>query len=292
MRKIQIAVIAFFVLSLVALGGFKIWSNLDKDETKPVIECTENSIKVSVKEGEKALFEGLTAHDDVDGDLTQSIRISSISHFAEQGKRTVEYVVFDSSNNFATCRRTVQYTDYESPRIYLDAPLRISLSELDMIDTTSFMRVEDVLDGDISNKIRLSFDNNVYIQQPGFYNVTAQVSNSAGDTVSLPLEMNIIDSGSSEENQKYYPTLSDYVIYVKVNEAINLKTYLTGVMRGTQQYEFADDQSSSVLNITRDDISIASHVDFSTPGTYTVDYSYTSPSGAMGVTKMVVVVEE
>lgn len=292
MRKIQIAVIAFFVLSLVALGGFKIWSNLDKDETRPVIECTENSIKVSVKEGEKALFEGLTAHDDVDGDLTQSIRISSISRFADQGKRTVEYVVFDSSNNFATYTRTVQYTDYESPRIYLDAPLRINLADLDMIDTTSVMRVEDVLDGNISNKIRLSFDNNVYIQQPGFYSVTAQVSNSAGDTVSLPLQMQIVDSRSSEENQKYYPTLSDYVIYVKVNEAINLKTYLTGVMRGTQQYEFADDQSSSVLNITRDDISIANHVDFSTPGTYTVDYSYTSPSGATGVTKMVVVVEE
>lgn len=291
MRKIQIAVIAFFILSLVALGGFKIWSNLDKDETRPVIECPESSIKVSVKEGEKALLEGLTARDDVDGDLTDAIRISSISHFAEQGKRTVEYVVFDSSNNFATCTRTVQYTDYESPRIYLDAPLRVSLSELDMIDTTSFMRVEDVLDGDISNKIRLSFDNSVYIQEPGFYSVTAQVSNSAGDTVSLPLQMHIVDSGNSEENQKYYPILSDYVIYVKVNEAINLKTYLTGVMRGTQQYEFADDQSS-VLNITRDDISIASHVDFSTPGTYTVDYSYTSPSGATGVTKMVVVVEE
>lgn len=291
MRKIQIAVIAFFILSLVALGGFKIWSNLDKDETRPVIECPESSIKVSVKEGEKALLEGLTARDDVDGDLTDAIRISSISHFAEQGKRTVEYVVFDSSNNFATCTRTVQYTDYESPRIYLDAPLRVSLSELDMIDTTSFMRVEDVLDGDISNKIRLSFDNSVYIQEPGFYSVTAQVSNSAGDTVSLPLQMHIVDAGSSEENQKYYPTLSDYVIYVKVNETINLKTYLTGVMRGTQQYEFADDQSS-VLNITRADISIASHVDFSTPGTYTVDYSYTSPSGATGVTKMVVVVEE
>ena len=291
MRKIQIAVIAFFILSLVALGGFKIWSNLDKDETRPVIECPESSIKVSVKEGEKALLEGLTARDDVDGDLTDAIRISSISHFAEQGKRTVEYVVFDSSNNFATCTRTVQYTDYESPRIYLDAPLRVGLSELDMIDTTSFMRVEDVLDGDISNKIRLSFDNSVYIQEPGFYSVTAQVSNSAGDTVSLPLQMHIVDSGNSEENQKYYPTLSDYVLYVKVNEAINLKTYLTGVMRGTQQYEFADDQSS-VLNITRDDISIASHVDFSTPGTYTVDYSYTSPSGATGVTKMVVVVEE
>ena len=105
------------------------------------------------------------------------------------------------------------------------------------------------------------------------------MSNSAGDTVSLPLEMNIIDTGNSEENQKYYPTLSDYVLYVKVDEAINLKTYLTGVMRGTQQYEFADDQSS-VLNITSDDISIANHVDFSTPGTYTVDYSYTTHPAA------------
>lgn len=289
MKKIRIAVIALFAVSVVALIGFTIWSNLDKDETPPVLEYDEASITVSVKDGEQALLKGLTAHDDIDGDLTDAIRVSSISHFAEQGKRTVDYVVFDSSNNFATCSRTVQYTDYESPRIYLDAPLRISLSEIDSIDTTSCMRVEDVLDGDISNKIRISFDDASYIQGPGFYNVTASVSNSAGDTVSLPLEMNIIDSGDSEENQKYYPTLSDYVIYVKVDEAINLKTYLTGVTRGSQQYDFAD---GGVLNITSDDISIVNHVDFSTPGTYTVDYSYTSSSGVTGLTKMVVVVEE
>ncbi len=292
MRKIRIAVIAFFVLSLVALGGFTIWSNLDKDETPPVLECPESSIKVSVKDGESALLEGLKAWDDVDGDLTDAIRVSSISHFAEQGKRTVEYVVFDSSNNFATCKRTVQYTDYESPRVFLDAPLRVSLSELDTIDPTSCMRVEDVLDGDISNKIRISFDDVVYIQEPGFYKVTAQVSNSAGDTATLPLEMNIVDSGNSNESQKYYPTLSDYVLYVKVDDQINLKRYLTGVMRGTQQFNFADNESGSVLNITRSDISIVNHVDFSTPGVYTVDYSYTSSSGVTGLTKMVVVVEE
>lgn len=292
MKRIRIAVIALFAISIVVLAAFTIWSNLGKDETPPVLECDESSIVVSVKDGESALLKGLTASDDVDGDITDAIRISSISHFAEQGKRTVEYVVFDSSNNFATCRRTVQYSDYESPRIYLDAPFRISISELDSIDTTSCMRVEDVLDGDISNKIRLSFDDASYIQGTGFYNVTAQVSNSAGDTVSLALEMNIIDSGNSSETQKYYPTLSDYVLYVKVDEAINLKTYLTGVTRSGQQYDFSGGESESILNITSDDINIVNHVDFSTPGTYTVDYSYTSPSGVTGLTKMIVVVEE
>lgn len=286
MKKIRIAVIALFVAAVAAFGAFTVWSNLDKDETPPVIECTQESIKVSVKDDESVLLEGLTAHDDVDGDLTDSIRVSSISHFAEQGKRTIEYVVFDKANNFATYKRTLQYTDYEPPRIYLDTPLRFSASELDRLDPTVGMRVEDVLDGNIANKIRISYGSSMYIQEPGFYKITAQVSNSAGDTCSVPLEINIVDSVS--ESQKYYPMLSDYIIYMKAGEAINLNRYLIGVMRGEQEYKFSD----GMINVSRDDIAIINHVDFDTPGTYTVDYSYTSSSGGTAVTKLVVVVEE
>lgn len=286
MKKIRIAVIALFVVAVAAFGAFTVWSNLDKDETPPVIECTQESIKVSVKDDESVLLEGLTAHDDVDGDLTDLIRVSSISHFAEQGKRTIEYVVFDKANNFATYKRTLQYTDYEPPRIYLDTPLRFSASDLQKLDPTVGMRVEDVIDGNIANKIRISYGS-MYIQEPGFYKITAQVSNSAGDTCSVPLEINIVDSSSSE-SQKYYPMLSDYIIYMKAGEAINLNTYLIGVMRGNQEYKFSD----GMINVSRSDIAIINHVDFDTPGTYTVDYSYTSSSGGTAVTKLVVVVEE
>lgn len=286
MKKIRIAVIALFVVAVAAFGAFTIWSNLDKDETPPVIECTQESFKVSVKDDESVMLDGLTAHDDVDGDLTDSIRVSSISHFAEKGKRTIEYVVFDKANNFATYKRTLQYTDYEPPRIYLDTPLRFSASDLQKLDPTVGMRVEDVLDGNIANKIRISYGS-MYIQEPGFYKITAQVSNSAGDTCSVPLEINIVDSSASE-SQKYYPMLSDYIIYMKAGEAINLNKYLIGVMRGEQEYKFSD----GMINVSRSDIAIINHVDFDTPGTYTVDYSYTSSSGVNAVTKLVVVVEE
>lgn len=286
MRIIRIAVIALFAVSVIAYGAFNILSKLDKDENPPVIECTQDSISLSVKDDESALFQGLTAHDEVDGDLTDSIRVSSISHFAEQGKRTIEYVVFDKANNFATYKRTLQYTDYEPPRIYLDAPLRFGMSELERLDPTAGMRVEDVLDGNIASKIRISYGNSMYIQEPGFYGITAQVSNSAGDTCAVPLEINIVGSSASE-SQKYYPMLSDYIIYMKKGEAINLNTYLIGVMRGNQEYKFSD----GMINVERGDIAIINHVDFNTPGTYTVDYSYTA-SGVTAVTKLVVVVEE
>ena len=97
-----------------------------------------DSISISVEAEESALFQGLHAEDNADGDITDEIRVASMSNFTERGKRTVNYAVFDSSGHAATLSRELVYTDYTSPRITLNKPLRFSLSEAESWIPRSF----------------------------------------------------------------------------------------------------------------------------------------------------------
>lgn len=284
MRKLRIAVVVIFALSLAAFIIFHIADRVTRDTTPPVITCGSDTVSMSVEDDESVLFEGMSAKDNEDGDLTDSIMISSMSNFTEPGKRTVNYVVFDSSNNASTLTRTLEYTDYTSPQIRLSAPLRYSLDELQDVDLTENMSVNDCLDGDITQDIRATFSNSIYISQAGDYSVVVQVSNSAGDTCSVPLTITVTDS---ESEQGYYPVLSDYIVYTEVGRAVDTSDLLIGLERGGTQYLFG---GGRVAPGSRSEVRISGDVDYNTPGTYAVDYSFTSEDGQTATTKLAVVV--
>ena len=78
------------------------------------------------------------------------------------------------------------------------------------------MQAQDCLDGDISNQIRVSMGDTAYSSElTGEYGIVAQVSNSAGDVCSVPLTVTVVDASSQEERGKYYPTLSQYIVYTR-----------------------------------------------------------------------------
>ena len=101
------------------------------------------------EEIDEALLSGVKASDNEDGDLTDQIRVSSMSNFTEPGKRTITYAVFDKAGQAATLERTLEYTDYTSPQIQLTAPLRYSLEDMADVNLTENMSVEDCLDGEL-----------------------------------------------------------------------------------------------------------------------------------------------
>ena len=194
MRRLRVTIVLVFVLSVIAFIAYNVLARMVEDHTPPVITCDSDTVTVSVEDDDSALFQGMTAEDNRDGDLTDSIRVSSMSNFTEPGKRTANYAVFDSSNQVATYSRTVEYTDYTSPQIQLSEPLRFSMEQMEDINLAENMTVQDCLDGDISSQIRATFSDNAYISQAGNYEVTVQVSNSAGDTCSVPLTVTVTDS--------------------------------------------------------------------------------------------------
>lgn len=286
MRRIRLAVVGIFVLSLIAFIVFNIVNRVTTDSTPPVITSESDSVTVSVAAEESELLAGLTATDDEDGDLTGEIMISSMSNFTEPGKRTVSYVVFDASNNASTLRRNLEYTDYTAPQIKLTQPLRYSLNEMEDASLTENMSVQDCLDGDITQQIRATFNDGSYIAMAGECGITVQVSNSAGDTCSVPLTVTVTDP--AEESGKYYPMLSDYIVYAPVGGYVDLTSLLIGLENSSTQYLFADANPSAPGGI--ESVAIGGAVDYNTPGTYTVDYQFTSASGVTGTTKLAVVV--
>lgn len=286
MRRIRLAVVGIFVLSLIAFIVFNIVNRVTTDSTPPVITSESNTVTVSVAAEESELLAGLTATDDEDGDLTGEIMISSMSNFTEPGKRTVSYVVFDASNNASTLTRNLEYTDYTAPQIKLTQPLRYGLNEMEDASLTENMSVQDCLDGDITQQIRATFNDGSYIAMAGEYGITVQVSNSAGDTCSVPLTVTVTDP--AEESGKYYPMLSDYIVYAPVGGYVDLTSLLIGLENSSTQYLFADANPSAPGGI--ESVAIGGAVDYNTPGTYTVDYQFTSASGVTGTTKLAVVV--
>lgn len=286
MGKVRFWISVVFAVSCILFVGYFIKTKMVEDNKSPVITCGEDAITVSVKDGQEALLKGVKAEDNRDGDLTDSVRVSSLSHFVN-GKRTVKYAVFDKANNVGMYERTVTYSDYESPKIYVKEPLRIYTSMSSRIDFEGLYEAQDCLDGDITNQVRVLSENYYYDLQEGSIDVTLQVNNNAGDVRAIPVELRIIYHDNDEERKKEYPALSDYIVYTKVGKKIKPEKYLTGLMRGETEYKFDE-----LGTVTKEDVKITSNVDYEKPGVYTVEFSYKAEGAGKAVTKLYVVVEE
>lgn len=291
MRILKRSVCLILLVSCIVAGGYKISTFFMEDRTPPVISFEEKNITVSVKDN-KELLKGVSAEDKKDGDLTSSVRVSNMSHFITPGKRNVEYVVFDKAGNAATAQRVVTYSDYTPPRIHLSKPLRYTEKEFDSISLFGNMSVEDSISGDLDNQITIS--SVAYKNDPSLgirsYTIQAEVSNSAGDICSVPLEVVVTDSTDSHEDSKYYPMLKEYILYTKVGETLDLKANVIGAVHNGVEYTFEKD--NMFLGFSRGSIRIKDNIDYSKPGHYTVEYSYRNPYGVTAVTKLVVIVEE
>lgn len=302
MRRVRVTVCLVFLVSCILFIVHMVKTRQLEDHTPPVITCQEDTISVSVDAEDAELLQGVTAMDDKDGDITDAIRVSSMSHFIEKGKRTVTYIVFDRANQAGTAQRTLVYTDYTSPKIYLSEPLRYALNDTSRANLAEVMTAEDCLDGDLTNQIRISLSDAFFNSNtPGDYDITVQVSNSAGDVCAIPLQVSTVDTSDREEAQKYYPVLSEYIVYTPVGQELSLSSCLIGMKKGSSVYTFEDDED--YLEMTKSDIEIdSSKVDYSRAGTYPVEYSYSLKSineegepedtGIKAVTRLYVVVEE
>lgn len=291
MRRLRVMICLVFVISCALFAVYVVKSRIVEDNEPPVITCDEDTITVSVKEEDMdaALLQGVKAKDNRDGDITKSVRVDSLSHFIKGTKRTVSYVVFDKANQVGTFERTVEYKDYVPPRIHMTKPMRYSLTEMEKVNLEENLTAEDCLDGDITSQIRTNLESMYAYSQAGSYGITLQVSNSAGDTCTVPVEITVLDTSDRQESYKEYPVLSEYIVYTETGKKIKPREYLTGIEKNGTEYSFEEDKK--MLSATSDDVKIQSNVDYSKPGVYTVEYSYKAEGASKGVTKMFVVVE-
>ena len=198
MRKIQLAIILFFIISCVSFGVYYVIDWKNTDHNAPIISVEEDILTVKASASDADLLAGVTAQDVEDGDMTDQIQVASMTPLINGCERTVQYIVFDSADQLATATRKIVYEDYEAPKIYLKEPLRFTVDGFFNEIENYICMAEDMIDGDLTSKMRISYDlvyQSIYGEiygnsiEPGNYGISFQVSNSAGDTCILPLEM-------------------------------------------------------------------------------------------------------
>ena len=271
MRYLRITTIVVFLASVLFAGWVNLRYYRDMNTDMPELTSTVEQLQISVKDGPTALLQGLQAYDETDGDLTDQIMVASVSHFLSPGTVNVKYVVFDSHNNSATLTRRVHYTDYKAPQFSLEkAPVYTVGSSFDLLD---HIRVEDCIDGDISDKIRV-ISNMVNNYTAGNYPVVLEVSNSCGDTAQITLWVSYLNKESSA-----VITLHRYVVYMQQGDTFDPQQWFATVT----------DRNAVALDAGK--VMVRGNLNMDKPGCYQLVYSY-DDGKLTGETPLTVVVQE
>ena len=102
----------FWILFVLcaALGGFTTVQYRSRDKIPPVISFSEADA-LTYEEGmtDEELLRGISAYDDVDGDVSDSLKVEFAAVDPEDGTVTVTYAARDKSNNVAKASQILKY---------------------------------------------------------------------------------------------------------------------------------------------------------------------------------------
>lgn len=270
--------IAKWITVIIFICAIAIWiygkEEIKKqDHVPPVITSTIDELYVDATTGEEGLKEGLTASDDVDGDITENIIVGTISPFKKKGVSDVKYVVFDSSNNVGYYERTVYFKNYESPKLHLSKALVYEVNG--KINITDRLTAIDMLEGDISEKIRF-FSTNLTITEEGTYKLNVELKNSYGDSVKYELPINIVPYSCSQD----FIQLKEYLIYVKKEDVFRPESYIQKVTNRKGQ------------EVGLGNVKITKEVDLTKPGTGQICYELYEGEEVVYATYLTIIVTE
>lgn len=276
MKIVKYTIIALFIISIAAYTWN--WYNNKKnaDSTIPAIQVGKEQIDVSVKTMDEDLLKDVVAKDDKDGDITDKIVVESISKFIDKEKKIcrVTYAVSDSDNHVVKATRNVRLTDYRAPRFVLKQSLCFETgSEMSVKD---IIGAEDVIDGDISKKVKI-LSREISTNISGDNTITAQVTNSLGDTVTLKSVVVI----KQENNLSPEITLTKNIEYLKVGDEFHPEEYV----------KEAKDNQGKKIAVGEVEVS-SSSVKTRKPGCYLVEYRVTDKDDNEGFAYLTVMVEE
>ncbi|SHP76806.1 Bacterial Ig-like domain (group 3) [Mycobacteroides abscessus subsp. abscessus] len=148
-----------------------------KDSVKPIISgATNKTIYIGTTFNS---LTGVTAKDNVDGDITKKIQISGSVNTKKAGSYIIIYTVKDKANNAISLTRTIKVVDNVKPVITGIDDVTVGLNT--KFDILVGVSAVDNNDGDLTSSIVVSGTVNTSIS--GVYEVNYKVSDSSGNTV-------------------------------------------------------------------------------------------------------------
>lgn len=312
MKKARIILGILCAFSAVGCAWYVHTTRENIDTEGPKLETASDTLEVGIDATEEELTRDMVAEDSRDGNVSDSIIVENITKKVggTDNQFEISYVGFDKSSNTGRLTRNLVYTDYRKPHFALSQELRFSQNET--FSLLDYISAEDCIDGDVSPFITVegaeAFQND---PSAGIYDCTVSVSNSVGDTVQLPLQVEIYEDSYDERSFRPSVVLTDYLIYHTKGKDLDLRKLLSYVddqghckidygemVTVTDNKGESEEVTEQVANGSKEkwvnisQISINSNVDINQEGVYTVVYSYTSPdTGYTGETRLTVVVE-
>ena len=261
MKKRNWLWVLIIILSLGAFVGYRMLAAMRADTRAPEIHMASELMEVSVEDPRTALLQGITADDNKDGDVTDSIVVERITMLDSDGNVSVSYAAFDAAGNVTRAERKAVYTDYVSPRFTLSRPLQYTQGT--SFDILANVGATDVFDGEIQHRVRANVLGEAAISTLGTHMVEFKVTNSLGDThtVNLPVEV------SAYENYGADLKLKQYLVYLPVGAAFNAASYLD-----TFSYQRELVTLDGVVPAGFD-LETVGNVQTRNPGVYTLDYT-------------------
>ena len=279
-RIYTIILIAAAVLSVLGLGGFKFYQAHSSGGEAPTIFFDKDEIEVTTKSTDAELLQGVTARDAEDGDVTDSLMVERIASLDGKNAVTVSYVAFDAQNHVTRASRTAHYTDYTSPEFTMTRPMVFMPTTI--IDMMDGVGATDCIDGDISVKVRASYDNTESaLREPGEHKVELTVANSVGDHVSLVVPVLVTDASPRSDQLP----LKEYLVYLDKGSEFHPTDYYTEELAQSLA-EDAEKRGNDP-----DPLQIESNVNTATEGVYTVDYRIIRNEEVSAQTRLIVVVQ-
>jgi len=255
MKFVKAFVISFFIISVMVFGGSLIKQFFNYDSSKPIIVSEMDEIEIPCDYTNEEIMQGLSAHDETDGDITDKITIGNTSRFIEKGVCDITYTVFDSSNQSASLIRRVKFIDYQSPRFILSAPLVFEEGKMGSLKILDLFSAYDMLDKEIKDGIT-QVDSTVNYSTQGTYEITVEVTNSKGDTSTLTIPVHILP----RESINCEITLSENIVYLNVGDAFDPASYVISAVGN----------DGNALDLAG--LGITSNVDTNQAGVYEVCY--------------------
>lgn len=281
LRK-NLPLLVFLAVVLALFTGYRVWKKSVTDLIPPVISFDSNVIEISVNDGREKMMEGITVTDNHDGDVTASLMIEKLGVINSEHELTVTYAAFDSSGNVTKARRTVRYTDYESPKFHLYQPLLYPYGR--DVDIVNRVTVTDVIDGNISHRIKATVVSEIPVSSEGVHNMLFRVTNSLGDTTEVILPAEIYPTGKYTADL----LLTDYLIYIPVGEKFDARQYLHYFNYAETSVFLGSALPPSYRLVTN------GNVNTDVPGVYPVSYTLTYSVENINYTaysKLIVIVE-